>query len=141
MKRKLHIEKQNIDIDQLIYKIGSYHFNWHNNLELFWLISGKIEMNVNGSSQVMEKNDMILINANNGHATFALKHNSVAMRIYISPDFFMKNGYDLNQGYFELNSIQGRYNFNFQSLRESMANLYLYAEDSKENLIKINKPE
>ncbi|MCF1600837.1 AraC family transcriptional regulator [Tetragenococcus halophilus] len=139
MKRKLHIEKQNIDIDQLIYKIGSYHFNWHNNLELFWLISGKIEMNVNGNSQVMEKNDMILINANNGHATFALKPNSVAMRIYISPEFFMKNGYDLNQGYFELNSIQERYNFNFQSLREAMASLYLYAEDSKENLIKINK--
>lgn len=139
MQKKLHIENQNVDVDQLIYKIGSYHYNWHNNLELFWLISGRIEMTVDGCSQVMEKGDIILINSNSGHVTFALKPNSIAMRMYISPDFFIKNSYNLDQGYFELNTLWEKNNPVFQHLRKALANLYLCTENGTKNLVKINK--
>lgn len=84
---------KNIMLQQYVYKIGSYHYNWHHDLELFLVLNGEVEVCANGVSRILEADDMILINSNVGHATLAQKPDSVAMVIHIDP-IFLKDYYD-----------------------------------------------
>jgi AraC-like DNA-binding protein len=85
--------KNNINLKQYIYKIGSYHYNWHKELELLTVINGEVEVCTDGVSRILETGDVILINSNKGHATLAKRPDSIAMVLHIDPDFF-KNYYD-----------------------------------------------
>lgn len=116
-----------IQYDQLIYKIGNYHYNWHNTMELFWLLKGEIELNVDGTHFTLMADDLFLINPNVGHASFARNPNSIAMRIYISPDFYQAQGLDLTKGIFKLNSTVARRNPIFAKIRYDLADLILQA--------------
>ena len=116
-----------ITFDELIYKIGSYHYNWHYELELIWLLEGKIEVNVNGEVCTLEEGDLYLINSNCGHATFAVIPESVAMRIHISPDFFLSQGIDLSKGKFHLNSSAEKKNPIYDELRYDLAQMQIFA--------------
>lgn len=76
---------KNINLKQYVYTIGSYHYNWHNDLELLLVVNGEVEVCSNGVSRILETDDIILINSNIGHATLARKPDSIAMVIHIDP--------------------------------------------------------
>lgn len=84
---------KNLNLKQYIYTIGSYHYNWHNDLELLLVLNGEVEVCTNGVSRVLETDDIILINSNIGHATLAQKPDSMAMVIHIDP-IFLKDYYE-----------------------------------------------
>jgi AraC-like DNA-binding protein/quercetin dioxygenase-like cupin family protein len=84
---------KNINLKQYIYKIGSYHYNWHKDLELFLVVNGEVEVCANGISRILETDDMVLINSNMGHATLAQKPDSIAMVVHIDP-VFLKDYYE-----------------------------------------------
>ncbi|MGM0216868.1 AraC family transcriptional regulator [Enterococcus sp. AZ109] len=127
-----------ISYDQLVYKIGSYHYNWHDEIEILWLLTGKIEVNVDGETFSLEQDDLIVINSNSGHATFATVPDSIAMRLYISPNFFSSQGFDLSKGRFEMNASQERMNPQFASLRKDLAKLQLLSADNFSNQLSHN---
>jgi AraC-like DNA-binding protein/quercetin dioxygenase-like cupin family protein len=79
---------KNINLKQYVYTIGSYHYNWHNDLELLIVVNGEVEVCSNGISRILEADDIILINSNNGHATLARKPDSIAMVMHIDPVIF-----------------------------------------------------
>jgi AraC-like DNA-binding protein len=79
---------KNLNLKQYVYKIGSYHYNWHNDLELLLVLNGEVEISTNGVSRILEPDDIVLINSNMGHATLARKPDSIAMVIHIDPIFF-----------------------------------------------------
>jgi AraC-like DNA-binding protein len=79
---------KNINLKQYIYRIGSFHYNWHNDLELLIVLNGEVEVCTNGISRILETDDMVIINSNMGHATLAHKPDSIAMVIHIDPIFF-----------------------------------------------------
>lgn len=85
--------KNDINLEQYIYRIGSYHYNWHKDLELLTVINGEVEVCTEKVSKVLKADDVILINSNKGHATLAKKPNSIAMVLHIDPGFF-KNHYE-----------------------------------------------
>lgn len=132
-KKKYSLRNVAISYDQLVYKIGSYHYNWHPEIELLWLLTGKIEVNVEGKTYTLEQGDLIAINSNCGHATFASVPNSIAMRLYITPDFFTSQGVELSGGTFEMNSALERMNPIFDSLRKDLAALQLLTTDNVAN--------
>lgn len=76
---------KNIKLEQYIYSIGSYHYNWHKYLELFIVLNGEVEVTFNGTSRILEADDIVLINPNVGHATLAHEPNSIAMVMHIDP--------------------------------------------------------
>jgi AraC-like DNA-binding protein/quercetin dioxygenase-like cupin family protein len=84
---------KNINLKQYVYTIGSYHYNWHTDLELLLVLNGQVEVCNNGVSRVLETDDIILINSNAGHATLAQKPDSIAMVIHIDP-VFLKDYYE-----------------------------------------------
>lgn len=140
MEVRKKYEFKNIDIsyDQLIYKVGSYHYNWHYEIELLWLLTGKIEVNVEGDTFGLEEGDLLIINSNCGHATFASVPNSIAMRLYISPDFFTSQGLDLSKGRFEMNAAKERMNPLYDELRRDLAKLQLLSEANSANQLSHN---
>ena len=84
---------KNINLKQYIYTIGSYHYNWHNDLELFLVLNGEVEVCSNGVTRILETDDIMLINSNIGHATLAQKPDSIAMVLHIDP-IFLKDYYE-----------------------------------------------
>jgi AraC-like DNA-binding protein/quercetin dioxygenase-like cupin family protein len=118
--------KKNIILKQYVYKIGSYHYNWHNDLELFLVLNGEVEVCANGVSRILETDDMILINSNVGHATLAQKPDSVAMVIHIDPIFLRDYYENVEFLYFDLWSTKENRNEKpFSSLRAFLSEMIL----------------
>lgn len=138
MKYTYTMQNESTSFDQLIYTIGSYHFNWHNEIELFWLIDGEIEVNVSGVTNLLKATDMMVINSNYGHATFALKADSTAMRLYIEPEFFTSQGIELNQKVFALDTTANKLNPLYDELRYALASLFLLLQEASTNQIRVN---
>lgn len=128
---------KNLSIKQYVYKIGSYHYNWHNDIELLLVLNGEIEVCTNGVSKVLETDDLILINSNMGHATLAQKPNSVAMVIHIDP-MVLKEYYDnIEFLFFDLcTTRETRYLKPFVTLRALLSQLMVSAQ-GREALDKI----
>lgn len=78
----------NLKLEHYVYRIGSYHYNWHADFELLMVVKGSVEMCVSGSRHVLEEDDLILINPNEGHATLGLGQGNTAMVLHIDPAFF-----------------------------------------------------
>lgn len=117
---------KSINLKQYIYRIGSYHYNWHNDLELFLVLNGKIEVCTNGKSRILEKDDVILVNSNMGHATLAQHPDSIAMVIHLDP-IFLKDYYDNVEFLsFDLCSTKNtRYGKPFKLIRSYMSKMML----------------
>ena len=83
----------NIRLEHYVYRIGSYHYNWHADFELLVVVRGSVELCVSGQRHILEEDDLALINPNEGHATLGLGQGNIAMVLHIEPTFF-KGYYD-----------------------------------------------
>lgn len=119
-------KKNDILLEQYVYRIGSYHYNWHKELEILVVLSGEIEVCVDGVPHILYTDDVILINSHKGHATLARSPNSTAMVLHISPDFF-KNYY-ANLEYLKFDCCsdkKDRKNYPFVLIRAYLAEMML----------------
>ncbi|MDM8300182.1 helix-turn-helix transcriptional regulator [Collinsella tanakaei] len=78
----------NLRLEHYVYRIGSYHYNWHADFELLVVVKGSVELCASGARYVLDEDDMILINPNEGHATLGLGQDNTAMVLHIDPAFF-----------------------------------------------------
>ena len=83
----------NIALEQYVYRIGTYHYNWHRDLELLTVLNGRAEVCAGGSRWLLKEVDIILINSNQGHTTLAEGADTVAMILHLDPDF-LKDYYE-----------------------------------------------
>lgn len=115
-----------IDFSSHIYKVSTYHYNWHGETEILILLKGRIEMSCNSEVFTMEPLDTIIISPQVGHATLALEEDTTALVIHVGKDFFQQ--FDPNFGMYQfiLRSNQdNRYNSFFTSLRHHAAMMML----------------
>lgn len=61
-----------IEFSSNIYRVGTYHYNWHSETEILILLKGQMEMSCNGEAFTMEPLDVVIISPQVGHATLAL---------------------------------------------------------------------
>ncbi|MHC5250259.1 helix-turn-helix domain-containing protein [Enterococcus sp. LJL90] len=125
LREQYQFDNLSVQFDQLVYRVGSYHYNWHYEIELLWLLKGHIEINVDGSIHELQTGDLYVINSNSGHATFAIDPDSTCLRLYLSPDFFINQGVELGGGSFKLDSSRDQRNPHYASFRKNMAQLQL----------------
>lgn len=83
-------EPAGISIEQSVYRIGSYHYNWHREMELLLMLRGEMEVCSQAAIRVLKEDDLILINPNSGHATFSLEPESIAMVLHVDPRFYSR---------------------------------------------------
>lgn len=67
-----------LDLEFYAYSVGSYHYNWHNQVELMLVLQGELELNSNGVVHQLKEDDVIWINPREGHTTFAQTQHTVA---------------------------------------------------------------
>lgn len=129
---------KNIKLEQYIYTIGTYHFNWHNDLELLLVLNGEVEVCANGVTRILETDDIVLINSNIGHATLARKPNSIAMVLHIDP-ILLKDYYENSESLsFDLWSSRETRNYEpFISIRAYLSEMILCCnkEDPEQKLL------
>ena len=65
-----------IDFNSDIYKVSTYHYNWHSGVEVLILLKGRIDMSCNSEVFTMEPLDTIVISPQVGHATLALEEDT-----------------------------------------------------------------
>ena len=122
-------EKNGCFLEQYVYHIGSYHYNWHRELELMTVLRGELEVCIDGASHLLRDSDVILIGSNKGHATLARQPQSVAMVLHIAPDLFREDYGDMDALQFTCCSEGGRKNERpFVLLRAHLASLMLSAQ-------------
>ena len=46
-------EKNGCFLEQYVYHIGSYHYNWHRELELMTVLRGELEVCIDGASHLL----------------------------------------------------------------------------------------
>lgn len=114
----------NISLEQMVYRIGSYHYNWHPELEFLVVLRGEIEMCSQAACHILQEDDLILINPNSGHATFSREPESIAMVLHASPRFFSGYYEDAEKLYFRVCSdASSRNSEPFRALRRELAGL------------------
>ena len=88
-----------IDFNSDIYKVSTYHYNWHSGVEVLILLKGRIDMSCNSEVFTMEPLDTIIISPQVGHATLALEEDTTALVIHVSKEFFQY--FDPNFGMYQ----------------------------------------
>ncbi|KAA8669679.1 AraC family transcriptional regulator [Clostridium sp. HV4-5-A1G] len=81
-------ESKNIFYKLYIHKIGPFRFNWHKEIEVNIILKGKVEVCVEGKKHILQEDDIIIINSNNGHATLCKEPDSMAMVFHLDPMYF-----------------------------------------------------
>ena len=115
-----------IDFNSDIYKVSTYHYNWHSGVEILILLKGRIDMSCNSEVFTMEPLDTIIISPQVGHATLALEEDTTALVIHVGKDFFQQ--FDPNFGMYQFvlrSDESNRYNSFFTSLRHHAATMML----------------
>ena len=74
-------------VSQYVYAIGSYHYNWHTALELLVVVTGALELCAAGRVDQLEPGDVVVINANDGHATLATRPRTAVLCLHIEADY------------------------------------------------------
>ena len=121
-----------IDFNSDIYKVSTYHYNWHSGVEVLILLKGRIDMSCNSEVFTMEPLDTIIISPQVGHATLALEEDTTALVIHVSKEFFQY--FDPNFGMYQFvlrSDKTNRDNEFFTSLRYLAAQMMLLMVNSE----------
>ena len=121
-----------IDFNSDIYKVSTYHYNWHSGVEILILLKGRIDMSCNSEVFTMEPLDTIIISPQVGHATLALEEDTTALVIHVSKEFFQY--FDPNFGMYQFvlrSDKTNRDNEFFTSLRHRAAQMMLLMVNSE----------
>ena len=121
-----------IDFNSDIYKVSTYHYNWHSGVEVLILLKGRIDMSCNSEVFTMEPLDTIIISPQVGHATLALEEDTTALVIHVSKEFFQH--FDPNFGMYQFvlrSDKTNRDNEFFTSLRYLAAQMMLLMVNSE----------
>ncbi|MBQ9198340.1 MAG: AraC family transcriptional regulator [Clostridia bacterium] len=111
---------------QYVYHVASFHYNWHKEIELLCVMRGSVEVCAGTDIFELGEDDLLLINANVGHATLSRSLDSVIMLVRIDPSFFKKAYPDFEHRRIRLYSQQSNRNENrFSALRSCMARMML----------------
>lgn len=77
-----------IEFSSNIYRVSTYHYNWHAETEIFILLKGSVEMSCNGEVFTLKPLDVVIISPQVGHATLALEEDTIAFVIHVGNEFY-----------------------------------------------------
>lgn len=115
-----------IEFSSTIYKVGTYHYNWHAETEILILLKGRVEMSCNNEVFTMEPLDAVIISPQVGHSVLALEEDVIALVVHVGNEFYQQ--YDPNFGTYQFvvrSDESTRHNQFFTTLRHHAAMMML----------------
>ena len=111
-----------IEFSGNIYRVGTYHYNWHGETEILILLKGQMEMSCNGETFTMEPLDVVIISPQVGHATLALEEDVIVFVLHVGNEFYQQYDPDFGAYQFVLRSDNSnRHSQFFTTLRHHAA--------------------
>lgn len=111
-----------IEFSSNIYRVSTYHYNWHAETEIFILLKGSVETSCNGEVFTLKPLDVVIISPQVGHATLALEEDAIAFVIHVGNEFYQQYDSDFGSYQFALRSDDStRHNEFFTTLRHHAA--------------------
>ena len=115
-----------IEFSSTIYRVGTYHYNWHGETEILILLKGRIEMSCNDEVFTLEPLDAVIISPQVGHSTLALEEDVIAFTIHVGNEFYQQYDPDFGSYQFVVRSDEStRHNQFFTTLRHHAAMMML----------------
>ncbi len=111
---------------EYVYHVGSFHYNWHKEIEILCVLSGRVEVCSGGMLYELEEDDLLLVNANVGHATLSRAVDSTIMLLRVNPSFLKKGCPDFERRSIRLCSdAASRNDSRFVKIRHCMAQMLI----------------
>ena len=111
-----------IEFSSNIYRVSTYHYNWHAETETFILLKGSVEMSCNGEVFTLKPLDVVIISPQVGHVTLALEEDTIAFVTHVGNEFCQQYDSDFGTYQFILRSDDStRHNEFFTTLRHHAA--------------------
>lgn len=121
-----HQPDDHLFLTEYVYEIGTFHYNWHKDLEILVVLKGEVEVCAGEQLYLLKEDDMILINSNEGHATFSKSPESIAFLFRMNPDFLEQYIPDYRYLRFEFATDDiSRHHACYVALRRYMAEMML----------------
>ena len=115
-----------IEFSSNIYRVGTYHYNWYGETEIFILLKGRVEMSCNDEAFILEPLDAVIISPQVGHSTLALEEDVIAFSIRVGHEFYQQYDPDFGMYQFVVRSDESiRHNQFFTTLRHHAAMMML----------------
>ena len=83
-----------------IYRVGTYHYNWHPETEILLILQGRVEVVHDGEKALLGPLDVAIFSPQTGHATLALEPDTVAMVMHLHPSYWQEWDIDFGTYYF-----------------------------------------
>lgn len=84
---KLRWPREDISLHVYAHELSNYTFHWHEDeYEINIIINGKADYSCEGQLYLVEPDDVILINRNEGHGSFALEPDTITVSSKFSAD-------------------------------------------------------
>lgn len=130
-KCALELKKEDIVINQYIYEVGGYRYNWHKDIEIMLVLVGKVEVCVEGKIYNLEEGDVILVNSNEGHASLKKDEESIVMVLHMDTKYFNLFFYDKDHIRFRCNTVEeNKDDFKFIELRKLLCEMMISMKDN-----------
>lgn len=127
-----HQLEDQLFLTEYIYEIGTFHYNWHKDLEILVVLKGEVEVCAGNRLYLLKEDDMIMINSNEGHATFSKTPESIAFLFRMNPDFLEQYIPDYRYVRFEFATDEiSRYQACYTAMRRYMAEMMIAQIDEQ----------
>ncbi|WP_028552088.1 AraC family transcriptional regulator [Paenibacillus sp. UNC451MF] len=93
--------QKSLPIRLVMHRKSSYSYHWHKELEIFLVLEGSIHIRTTKQHYHLEKQEMLIMNCNEIHASEYAGSNNLALIIQIDLSFCKQFGYDFTQLYFD----------------------------------------
>lgn len=116
--------------NQYIYDIGTYHYNWHEDLEVLVVLRGRVEVCAGGAVNLLDPGDVVVINSNEGHATLPTGPRATVLLLHVNPRILQEvDPHGMVPRFSCLSSALTRDDPVFVHLRAVLAQMMLNGED------------
>ncbi|MED3960885.1 AraC family transcriptional regulator [Niallia taxi] len=133
LNSNVYFPTKNINVEIDFKKHSRFNYvaeHKHAYIEMSYVYSGKLKQIINGREVMLEKGDVIILDTNVKHETFAASHNDIIVTFLLSTEFFKRN-------MFQFESSNFISDFFLRSIFESHKyNRYLLLSMAKDNQFK-----
>lgn len=113
-----------IAFSQYIYRIGTYHYNWHPEIEVLMVLQGGVEVCHDSEYTNLGPDDIIMLPPQCGHATLALEPDTIAMVLHLHPQMLAQYDRVFRQSSFFLTTDDvTRHDSVYDNLRKRLSEL------------------
>lgn len=129
-----------ISFSSYIYRVSTYHYNWHPEIELLIVLKGSVEVCHDSEYTMLRKDDAIIYSSQCGHATLALEEDTTALVIHFDPEFFLGFDKDFMKYRFCFYSHEGNKHDEFyQNIRRLAAQLMMMPKEDSLDRLRVSR--